>query len=554
MNSSEHVIDIEFEDRPQLGFEIMKVFEKHSIDKSNLEVVHKKNSMSMVIRFHCPSKIEIGRIKKELLKIRNVVSVGFLDYMPSEEKERRLQIILNSVSEGIVAIDKSGIVLHMNDMARRIFSRSHQESIDLPAEAIFPPESPIFETLKSGRTFSYMEQRIRTDAIDTHFFISCRPVRDPKGTIVGVVATIKDYGQAEEITSKVNRKKELVTFDSIIHQSHIMKQVIETAKIVSKGTSSILLRGESGTGKELFAKAIHMESNRNKHPFIAINCGALPDSLLESELFGYEPGAFTGASRSGKKGLFEQAHAGTIFLDEIGEISRQMQVRLLRVVQEQTIRRVGGEKDIPIDVRIIAATNRNLEDMMKQGLFRDDLYYRLNVIPLTIPPLRERKEDIRIIAQQLIRKICLKLGKPEKFLAKESVELLLSYHYPGNVRQLENMLELVINLEQANEIQPSHLMDKLTMQPPSAYGKDDVVASEIKIPIPIDGNWPPLKEIVREVERQIIHHIMKTAPSSRKIGNILGVSNTAILKKIKKFNETRKDAKGQGGSSEHETH
>ena len=533
MNSSEHVIEIEFEDRPQLGFEIMKVFEKHSIDKSNLEVVHGKNSMSMVIRFHCSSKIQIRQIKKELLAIKNVLSVGFRDYMPSEEKERRLQIILNSVSEGIIAIDKNGIVLHMNEMARRIFSCSHDEIIDLPAETIFPPKSPLFETLKSGHTFSYKEQRILSDTIDSHFFISCRPVLDPKGMIMGVVATIKDYGQAEEITSQVNRKKDLVTFESICHQSQIMKQVIETAKTVAKGTSSILLRGESGTGKELFARAIHMESNRNKQPFIAINCGALPDTLLESELFGHEPGAFTGASRSGKKGLFEQAHAGTIFLDEIGEISQQMQVRLLRVVQEQTIRRICGEKDIPIDVRIIASTNRNLEDMMRQGLFREDLYYRLNVIPLTIPPLRERKEDIQIITQQLIRKICLKLGKPEKYLTKESIELLLSYDYPGNIRQLENMLELVINLEQTKKIQPNHLIDKLNLQPRSAYEKDNIVASEIKIPIPVDGNWPPLKEIVREVEKKIIFHIMKKTPSSRKIGNILGVSNTTILKKIK---------------------
>jgi len=531
---SEHVIEIEFKDRPQMAFEIIEVFEKHSIDKSSLEVVPKKNMMSMVIRFHCPAHIQMGQIEMELLGIQNVTSVRFRDYMPSEEKERRLQIILNSVSEGIVAVDKFGIVLHMNDMACRIFSCSHDEIIDLPAQSLFPPGSPIFETLQSGRSFSNSEQRIRTDTKDVHFFISCRPVLDTKGMILGVVATIKDYGQAEEITSKVNQKKDRITFESIIHQSQIMKHVIETAEMVCKGTSSILLRGESGTGKELFARAIHMGSNRNTRPFIAINCGALPDTLLESELFGYEPGAFTGASRSGKKGLFEQAHTGTIFLDEIGEVSRQMQVRLLRVVQEQTIRRVSGEKDISIDVRIIAATNRNLEDMLKQGLFREDLYYRLNVIPLTIPPLRERKEDIQLIAQQLIRKICLKLGKPEKYLTKESIELLLSYDYPGNIRQLENMLELVINLEQANEIQPKHLVDKLNLQPIPASGKDSGAVSEIKIPIPVDGNWPPLKEIIREVEKQIIFHIMETAPSSRKIGNILGVSNTTILKKIKK--------------------
>ena len=312
-----------------------------------------------------------------------------------------------------------------------------------------------------------------------------------------------------------------------------MKKVIETAKIVAHGTSSILLRGESGTGKEMFAKAIHNESHRRNFPFVAVNCGALPDTLLESELFGYEPGAFTGAAKSGRRGIFEQANTGTIFLDEIGEVSRPMQVRLLRVLQEQSIRRVGGDKDIAIDVRIITATNRNLEEMIKQGSFREDLYYRLNVIPLTIPPLCERKEDIQLIAQHLIRKICLKLGKPEKYLTRESIAVLLAQNFPGNIRQLENLLELAVNLEQTNEIHSGHFTGKVSEVPLAASHSDECIVPEIKIPIPVDGKWPPLKDIVHTVEQQIIFHIMKENPSSRKIGNILGVSNTTILKKMK---------------------
>ena len=461
------------------------------------------------------------------------MSVRFREYMPYEERERRLQAILNSVSEGIIAIDSEGIVQHMNDMARRMFSCMQTEPVGLSVEALFPEGSPIFETLRSGNPINDNEQHIQTQTKDIHFFISCTPVLGPKDNAIGVVATIKDYRQVEEITSKVNQKRNSITFESIIHQSPTMKKVIETAKIVAHGTSSILLRGESGTGKEMFAKAIHNESHRRNFPFVAVNCGALPDTLLESELFGYEPGAFTGAAKSGRRGIFEQANTGTIFLDEIGEVSRPMQVRLLRVLQEQSIRRVGGDKDIAIDVRIITATNRNLEEMIKQGSFREDLYYRLNVIPLTIPPLCERKEDIQLIAQHLIRKICLKLGKPEKYLTRESIAVLLAQNFPGNIRQLENLLELAVNLEQTNEIHSGHFTGKVSEVPLAASHSDECIVPEIKIPIPVDGKWPPLKDIVHTVEQQIIFHIMKENPSSRKIGNILGVSNTTILKKMK---------------------
>ena len=260
----------------------------------------------------------------------------------------------------------------------------------------------------------------------------------------------------KEIISKIDCKKQLLAFEEIIHQSVKLRRVVETAKMVAKGTSTVLLRGESGTGKELFARAIHRESLRAQAPFIPINCAALPDSLLESELFGYEEGSFTGAAKGGKKGLFEQAEHGTIFLDEIGEIPTQIQIRLLRVLQEGMIRRVGGAKELSVDVRIVAATHRNLEEMIQKGEFREDLYYRLNVIPLRIPPLRERSEDIPLIAQHLIRKISGKLGKSEIHLTKESIDLLMSQPWPGNVRQLENILECIINVQDSAELKPQH--------------------------------------------------------------------------------------------------
>ena len=336
-----------------------------------------------------------------------------------------------------------------------------------------------------------------------------------------------------EIISKIDRKKQLVSFPGIIFQSATMRRVIETAKMVAKGNSTVLLRGESGTGKELFARAIHMESLRAEAPFIPINCAALPESLLESELFGYEEGSFTGAARGGKKGLFEQADHGTLFLDEIGEIPTQVQVRLLRVLQEGMIRRVGGVKELSVDVRIVAATHRNLEEMIQNGEFREDLYYRLNVIPLRIPPLRERSEDIPLIAQHLIRKISEKLGKTDIHLTKESLDLLMGQTWPGNVRQLENILERIINVMDSTEIKPELFFEWTDLV--SAVHTLESENGNFQIHIPVDKEWPNLKKIVSDVEKQVLMRVLKTHSSSRKAGKILGVSNTTILNKIKSY-------------------
>jgi len=339
--------------------------------------------------------------------------------------------------------------------------------------------------------------------------------------------------ELKEIISKIDRKEQLTPFAGIIYQSAKMRRVIETAKMVAKGNSTVLLRGESGTGKELFARAIHLESLRSEAPFIPINCAALPESLLESELFGYDEGSFTGAARGGKKGLFEQANHGTLFLDEIGEIPTQVQVRLLRVLQEGMIRRVGGVKELSVDVRIVAATHRNLEEMIEKGEFREDLYYRLNVIPLRIPPLRERSEDIPLIAQHLIHKISEKLGKTNLHLTRESLDLLMGQTWPGNVRQFENILERIINVMDSTEIIPQLFYDwtDLVAAPHTKEGEK----GNFEINVPPEKEWTSLKKIVSDVEKQILIRVLETHSSSRKAGKILGVSNTTILNKIKSY-------------------
>lgn len=530
MEFLERVIQIDFEDRLGLGMEIFEVCEKNAVDKIGMEVIP---AQGMFIKFRCTSVDQVQRLLKDLEAVKGVFFVKLRDQMPYEEREHELRTILNSVSEGIVAVNKDGEIIQINEVACKIFHCSSEDVIGSNAVELFQENAPILETLKTGLPYRLAEREFTKGNRVIHFLTTGVPVLNAKGQVIGAVATMKDFRQVEEIISKIDRKKQLMSFEGIIHQSAKMRHVIETAKMVAIGNSTVLLRGESGTGKELFARAIHMESLRVQAPFIPINCAALPDSLLESELFGYEEGSFTGAARGGKKGLFEQADHGTLFLDEIGEIPTQVQVRLLRVLQEGKIRRVGGTKELTVDVRIIAATHRNLEEMIQRGEFREDLYYRLNVIPLRIPPLRERSEDIPLISQHLIRKISDKLGKQKIHLTKESLDLLMGQPWPGNVRQLENILERIINVMDSAEIKP-HLFYEwtdLVSTPPTAECEN----GNFQIQIPVEKEWPTLKKIVSEVEKQVLMRVLETHSSSRKAGRILGVSNTTILNKMKSY-------------------
>ncbi|MFN4196811.1 MAG: nif-specific transcriptional activator NifA [Caldimicrobium sp.] len=271
-----------------------------------------------------------------------------------------------------------------------------------------------------------------------------------------------------------NELKDKYRFQNIIYVSSFMKEVIKTALKIASTKATVLLRGESGTGKELLAKAIHFASNRADKPFIAINCAAIPESLLEAELFGFEKGAFTGAYTS-KKGKFELADLGTLFLDEIGDLPLSLQAKLLRVLQDQSFERLGGTKTIKVDVRIIAATNKNLEDLVEKGLFREDLYWRLNVVPIYIPPLRERKEDIPVLVEHFLKKFNQLYGK-QVVITPEVLEKFLQYPYPGNVRELENLIERLVLLSEENIIKTEEVEKLLICKnfPPVSATSDHI--------------------------------------------------------------------------------
>ena len=324
--------------------------------------------------------------------------------------------------------------------------------------------------------------------------------------------------------------KKNMHFGLIVGNSPKMQHIYKMIKQVAKTKTNILITGESGTGKELIAKAIHLQSDRRDKPFVAVNCGGIPETLMESELFGHKKGSFTGAS-SDKKGLFEIAHKGTLFLDEIGEISIPIQVKLLRAVQTKQFRPVGGNEDISVDVRIISATNRQLEEEVIEGRFREDLFYRLNVIEIKIPPLRERKEDLKALAQHFLEKFSREMGKEITKISSYAIDLLNKYDFPGNIRELENLIERSVALTSTNILLPDSLTLSIYKRKRNQEGKGDDSSDFSNI-----NQGVNLDEIMDDIERKYIEKALEiTSGNKQKAAQLLGINLRSLRYRIKKL-------------------
>ncbi|MFZ5753454.1 MAG: sigma 54-interacting transcriptional regulator [Bacillota bacterium] len=361
-----------------------------------------------------------------------------------EEKAKKFQIVLDFVRDAVIATDEKGLITVVNPMAEKIFSIKRENAYGQPIQEIVK-NTGINRVLESGIAEIEQLQEVPVG----HILTNRIPIK-VSGQIKGVVATFQEISKIQDAEQKIRQNlyaKGWITkykFNDILSRDLRMKRLIEIAKVYAKTDATILIEGESGTGKEMLAQSIHAESLRSDGPFVAVNCAALPPQLLESELFGYEEGAFTGAKKGGKIGLFELAHNGTIFLDEIGEMDKGLQARLLRVLEEKQVMRLGSDKIIPVNIRVIAATNVSLKNEIIQGNFRMDLYYRLNVLNLRTIPLRERQGDIELLTHYFLRQGNQKYGRTVKKLAPEVIEFLSNYRWPGNLRELKNVIERIV--------------------------------------------------------------------------------------------------------------
>jgi PAS domain S-box-containing protein len=430
--------------------------------------------------------------------------------------------------DGLCVIDKDGTGLYMNTAAANICNYSIEEFVG----------HNIHDALKKGEISDSVSEvvarkgKVVTKIINIRgvdVLITGTPLFDDDGFVSKIVLNVRDIYELnnlkmDQLLSIALKNRQAVPdefpldplpdLEHIVAKSKAFRNVIKLILRITKVDSTVYLRGESGVGKEVIVNLLHQHSPRANKPLIKVNCSAIPAPLLEAELFGYEKGAFTGADQRGKPGLFEQANGGTILLDEIGDMPLDLQAKILRVLQEHEVMRIGGRKTIPLDIRVVSATNKDLNELVKEGKFRLDLFYRLNIVPIEIPPLRERKEDIAPLAYYFLQKKNAKYQMNVKF-APGIIHLFSEYDWPGNVREMENMIERLVVMSEDNEITWSDL-PFIHDQPHTIFQK-------------------PLKDLLLEIENKIIVEKLQQYKTTRKTAEVLGISQSALVKKLKRY-------------------
>ncbi|WP_311975285.1 sigma-54 interaction domain-containing protein [Anoxybacteroides rupiense] len=440
-----------------------------------------------------------------------------------------LEAVINNAYEWIVVVDEKGNIIYMNKNYCEFLERKQEEVIGKHVTEVIE-NTRMHIVVKTGK-----EEIADLHYIKGNYMIANRIPIVVDGRVIGAVGTVifRDTNEWKRMNSHIKslllqlqtyfqewteNNGAKYTLTHLISCSKQMEELKEKVKRIADSDISVLIRGESGTGKELFAHSIHQLSSRSQKPFVKVNCGAIPEHLLESELFGYEEGAFTGAKKGGKKGKFQLADGGTIFLDEIGDLPLHMQVKLLRVLQEKEMEPIGSIKTVSVDVRIIAATNRPLEKMVEEKRFREDLYYRINVIPFVIPPLRERPGDIEMLAYHFMKKIAKRSGKRVNAISAEVMKLLRQHVWPGNIRELENVMEVAVHFANGETITVDALPEYLKAN--SSY----------------QMKGKTLKELLEETEKAAIQQsLQRCGHDKQKAAKELGISKSAMYEKIKKY-------------------
>ncbi len=421
--------------------------------------------------------------------------------------------LMNSIQAGILSCSLDGTILTANDQTFSLLGEEEESLFSRSISSLIPSWENIKTAALSGEEFQNRDLLLNTKKNKIYFNISAYPVVSGDSSISAVIIVVKDVKHVRKHANEILGRKAIYTFDKMIGQSETFLDAVDFARKVADSKSTVLISGESGTGKEIFAQSIHNCSSRRDEAFVVINCGAIPGTLIESELFGYNDGAFTGARKGGQAGKFEIADGGTLFLDEIGEMPLDMQVKLLRVIEESIVTRLGGNEPIPVDVRIIAATNKDLTREVQEGLFRSDLYYRLNVLPIKLPALRERSEDIPLLIEYYSRKISRRINKREVPVTTEQMARFCRYSWPGNIRELENVVELMTNSEKV----------------PALFSEPVPAGSPLEIPA-------DRAEALEEVEKHYISRVLEEnrfniASSARQ----LKIGRNTLYRKIRIF-------------------
>ncbi|UQZ93467.1 sigma-54 interaction domain-containing protein [Bacillus safensis] len=494
------------------------------------------NQQIQIVTTRLPIIDDAGRMLGALSIFKDITDAVELAEEVTNLKEVRtmLEAIIQSSDEAISVVDEQGKGILINRAYTKMTGLTDKEVVGKPAGAdISEGESMHLKVLETRRPVRGVRMKVGPNKKDV--IVNVAPVI-VDGILKGSVGVIHDVSEIQSLTNELNKARQLIrtleakyTFEDIIGESEQMLVALEQAKLGAKTPATILLRGESGTGKELFAHAIHNESDRKYNRFVRVNCAALSETLLESELFGYEEGAFSGARRGGKKGLFEEANQGSIFLDEIGEMTPSTQAKLLRVMQEKEIVRVGGTKAIPVDVRVITATNVNIEKAMAEGKFREDLYYRMNRYPISIPPLRQRLEDIESLSKRLIQKINLDYGRNVSGLTEQALKRLRSYKWPGNVRELENVLgrAMIFLNPQEEWIDEGHI-SFMESEVPEEKEQQELAVSQFE--------GETLSDAVEAFEAQLIKQTLEKHQFNRtKTAKTLGISIRNLYYKMDKY-------------------
>jgi transcriptional regulator of aroF, aroG, tyrA and aromatic amino acid transport len=514
-----------FKDRIGIVSDVSRLVANFGMNISSMEVERKEDKAAVYLEAdggkNTPTNKDIFHM---LGAIPDLFEIRFVDTMPHEDRENQIRVVLDNISDGVISIDTAARITTINRVARKVFDCEHREMIGKGIKELDLPDDIILDCLE-GKKFNNVKKDLITEKGRLQYFATGRPIKDWAGRIIGAVEIGRDVHEIKMLAQSISMPAR-ITFNDFIGESRAIKDALAFAQKIACTDSIISIRGESGTGKELLAHAIHTASGR-EGSFVPINCAALPESLLESELFGYVGGAFTGAHKGGKPGLFEIAENGTLFLDEIAELPLGQQARILRTIQESRVRRIGGTGEIPINARIITATNQNLEQMVEQKLFRQDLFYRINVLPIHLPPLRVRMEDIPQLTTHFLFQLASKLNQKEKNASKESLYKLSRHGWPGNVRELKNVVERAAILSDYETIDVdcilfSYEIGKSRKEPKNEYRHDIKDAGS-------------LKNLVARYEKEIIVDNLKKSNSIRKAAKELKVSHTALLIKMKKY-------------------